>query len=31
MTPLQPGGSLSFRFSGDHCHLFGAENGDRLF
>ena len=30
-TPLQPGGPLSFRFSGDHCHLFGAENGDRLF
>jgi multiple sugar transport system ATP-binding protein len=30
-TTLQPGSSLSFRFSGDHCHLFSADDGDRLF
>jgi ABC-type sugar transport system ATPase subunit len=28
-TPLKPGSSLSFRFSSDHCHLFGHD-GTRL-
>lgn len=30
-TPLQPGHPLSFRFASDYCHLFGADDGARLF
>ena len=30
-TPLQPGSSLSFRFAADYCHLFGADDGVRLY
>ena len=30
-TPLQPGSSLSFRFAAEHCHLFDAGSGARLY
>jgi multiple sugar transport system ATP-binding protein len=30
-TPLRPGNPLSFRFATDHCHLFDADDGTRLY
>jgi ABC-type sugar transport system ATPase subunit len=29
-TDIQPGGTLSFRFASDYCHLFDAADGTRL-
>jgi multiple sugar transport system ATP-binding protein len=30
-TPLQMGGALTFRFASGFCHLFGADDGMRLY